>query len=250
MDIGVCMYQRSTTSTAESLNAANKSMRERSAINVRNAVILLMKLEKHQHQGMTEAAWNHDHTLTLRGIALSVEASKQVPNFRAYTINTADYNKHQEFSVKGNHPNSVTQSVRILREPFYGCRGYTCTCGVPKMDGVPCRHVVAVVKSGRARGDLNMINIMPYWWTTHCWREQFPKNEVSCCSFDMAYLKEKYAADKSIHYCPDFAAPRKRGRPKNNACFKSPIKVAITGKKKRKVDNNTGEKKAKNTGCK
>ncbi len=95
-----------------------------------------------------------------------------------------------------------------------------------------------------------MINIMPYWWTTHCWREQFPKNAVSRCSFDMAYLKEKYAADKSIHYCPDFAAPRKRGRPKNNARLKSPIEVAIAGKKKRKVDNNTGGKKATKTGCK
>ena len=66
----------------------------------------------------------------------------------------------------------------------------------------------------------------------------------------MAYLKEKSAAEKSIHYCPDFAAPRKRGLPKNNACLKSPIEVAITGKKKRKVDNKTGGKKATKTGCK
>ena len=152
--------------------------------------------------------------------------------------------------MKVNHPNSVTQSIRITREPFYECRGYTCTCGVPKMDGVPCRHVVAVVKSGRAQGDLNMINIMPYWWTTHCWREQFPKYAVRRCSFDMVYLKEKYTADKPIPYYPDFAAPRKRGRQKNNACLKSPIKVAIAGKKKRKVGNNTGGKKSKKTGCK
>jgi hypothetical protein len=70
--------------------------------------------------------------------------------------------------------------------------------------------VVAVVKSGRAEGDLKMTNIMPYWWTTHCWRGQFPHNAVSRCNFYMAYLKEKYAADASIHYCPGFAVPRKR----------------------------------------
>jgi hypothetical protein len=105
------------------MNAENKSIRERSAVDVVNAVILLMKLEKNRHQGMTEAAWKHDHVLTPRGIALSEEASKQVPNFRAYTISAADYGKCQKFSVKGNHPNSVTQSVMITREPFYGCRG-------------------------------------------------------------------------------------------------------------------------------
>ena len=66
----------------------------------------------------------------------------------------------------------------------------------------------------------------------------------------MAYLKEKYAADKTIYYRPDFAAPRKRGKPKKNARLKSPIELAIAGKKKRKVDNDTGVKKATKTGCK
>jgi hypothetical protein len=37
-----------------------------------------------------------------------------------------------------------------------------CSCGVPYTDGVPCHHMVAVVKSSRIEG-LMASNAMPYW---------------------------------------------------------------------------------------
>ena len=58
------------------MNAANRRMRERSAVDVTNEAIFLLKLEKDQHQRMTDAAWNHDNALTPRGIALVAEAGK------------------------------------------------------------------------------------------------------------------------------------------------------------------------------
>lgn len=53
-------------------------------------------------------------------------------------------------------------------------------------------------------------------------------------------LKENYEPDDSIHYCPDFAGPRKKGRPKKNSRAKSPLELALeehkgSGKKKRRV---------------
>lgn len=37
-----------------------------------------------------------------------------------------------------------------------------CTCGVPRVDGIPCPHMIAVCKSGWIEG-LSESNIMPYW---------------------------------------------------------------------------------------
>ena len=42
-----------------------------------------------------------------------------------------------------------------------------CSCGVPNTDGIPCHHMIAVVKSGRIDG-LTPTNAMPFWWTTEC----------------------------------------------------------------------------------
>ena len=41
----IYMYQRSSSSTAESMNAANKLVRDRTAVDPINALILLLKLE-------------------------------------------------------------------------------------------------------------------------------------------------------------------------------------------------------------
>ena len=56
--------------------------------------------------------------------------------------------------------------------------------GFPYIDGVPCHHMVAVVKSSRIEG-LTASNAMPYWWMTECWRTQFPVDTNVTCYFDM-----------------------------------------------------------------
>jgi hypothetical protein len=43
-----------------------------------------------------------------------------------------------------------------------------CSCGIPYTDGIPCHHMVAVVRSSRIEG-LTATNSMPVWWTMECW---------------------------------------------------------------------------------
>ncbi len=81
------------------------------------------------------------------------------------------------------------------------------------MKGLPCCHVVAIAKSTKVE-ELNLVSLMPFWWTTAAWKQQFPKNTSIGTSIDIEYLKEKYEVDNSIHYCPNFAAVRKKGQPK------------------------------------
>ncbi len=48
-----------------------------------------------------------------------------------------------------------------------------CTCGKPKADGVPCRHMVVITMSLKVEGLTRIHIIMPYWWTTAHLQAQF-----------------------------------------------------------------------------
>jgi hypothetical protein len=52
----IYMYQRSSSSTAESMNAANKWVRDRTAVDPINALILLLKLEAKRYADNKEQA--------------------------------------------------------------------------------------------------------------------------------------------------------------------------------------------------
>jgi hypothetical protein len=54
-------------------------------------------------------------------------------------------------------------------EPNGGSMFGGCSCGILYTDGIPCHHMVAVVKSSRIEG-LTATNSMPVWWITECWR--------------------------------------------------------------------------------
>jgi hypothetical protein len=104
--------------------------------------------------------------------------------------------------------------------------------------------MVAVVKSSRIES-LTTTNSMPVWWTTECWRNQYPMDTNETCHFNMDTLRKR-PEDAAMRYCLPYAAPRKAGHPKNNKRMKSPLE----GKKKRKsngskseavVDDNEGE---------
>ena len=88
--------------------------------------------------------------------------------------------------------------------------------------------MVAVVKSSRIEG-LTASNAMPYWWSTECWRNQFPVDTNVTCNFDMEAIRAT-PEDRTMRYCPPYAAARKTGRPKIDKRLKSPLE----GKKKRK----------------
>ena len=104
-----------------------------------------------------------------------------------------------------------------------------CSCGLPCTSGVPCHHMVAVVKSSRIEG-LMASNAMPYWWSTECWRNQFPVDTNVTCNFDMGAIQAT-PEDTTMRYCPPYAAARKTGCPKIDKRLKSPLEGKSTRKR-------------------
>ena len=61
------MYQQSASSTVELMNAANKEMRARTAVDALNATLLLIRLECNRFLRMKQETWGDDSFLTPRG---------------------------------------------------------------------------------------------------------------------------------------------------------------------------------------
>ena len=119
----------------------------------------------------------------------------EVPNHHDYTITRETHDTVHEYKVQGNHNGSQTQTVCIVKDAMYGCHGSECTCGNTQTDGVPCRHIMAIAKSGWGEG-LNIVNVMPYWWMTQCWRSQFPKDEVAIAKLTWTIWKRSMSQTK------------------------------------------------------
>ncbi len=71
----IYMYQRSSSSTVESMNAANKLVRDWTAVDPINALILLLKLEAKRYADNKEQAWEWTEVLTPHGQKLCNNAS-------------------------------------------------------------------------------------------------------------------------------------------------------------------------------
>ena len=115
--------------------------------------------------------------------------------------------------------------VPIMDSVFGGC-----TCGAPNVNGIPCHHMISVVKSSRVEG-LTATNAMPSWWSTKTRRNQYSQ-EAKCASINMSTLTTNHTADQSWRYCPPYIAPQKSGRPKIAKRFKSPLEQMKQKKEK------------------
>ena len=135
--------------------------------------------------------------------------------------------------------NSNIYTVKIPKESTHGSRFGSCTCGVPKRDGLPCVHMVVLAKGGHIDDPgFTRLSVMPYWLTTAHWRLQFPENSVSRGNITISAIKSKYSPDDMICYCPDWSAPKKAGRPKKDAGRKPGVMDAIENasrKRKKKM---------------
>ena len=228
LHVDACMHKRTASSSVEAMNHANESVRDRSAVDPINSLILLLHLEDKRYKGHLEAAWGRDHELTPYGANLIGEAFKKVI-LRDYHIDV-----HQlgvEHICRVNRLVSTNQYTCVIpmfanEDSYFG----SCTCGVPKVDGVPCVHMIAVVKSNRIEG-LNESNIMPYWYHTSHWRKQFPEGSNVCAgNITLSILRETHRPAKDYKLCPGISAPRKGGRPKKVLRLKSAIEVALENK--------------------
>jgi hypothetical protein len=68
--------------------------------------------------------------------------------------------------------------------------------------------MVAVVKLSRIEG-LTATNSMPIWWTTECWRNQYPADTNETCHFDMDTLRLT-PEDTAMRYCRHMLHPEKQ----------------------------------------
>ena len=115
----------------------------------------------------------------------------------------------------------LESTCTFLQEEEEGSVFGGCTCGVPNTDGVPCQHMVAVVKSSRIEG-LTPVNSMPQWWMTLHWRKQYSSHSVLSCDFNMTTLRMT-SPNTSLKYCPPYSAPNKSGCQKMNKRNKSSL---------------------------
>jgi len=76
--------------------------------------------------------------------------------------------------------------------------------------------MVAIVKCGAVL-NLTRMGIMPFWYTHAQWQRQFPKDTVYKAEITWATIKKLAIGDNQMKYCPSWVAPRKKGRPKNDA---------------------------------
>jgi len=110
-----------------------------------------------------------------------------------------------------------------------------CTCGVPKRDGVPCIHMAVLVLAGDLPEPmLTQVSIMPYWLTTAHWRQQYPQDLLCLGSLSIKGVMGFYQPDATIRYGPEWAAPRKAGRPKGDNRVMSVVDHIENSAKKRK----------------
>ena len=74
----ICMYQRTAASAVESMNRANERVRDRTAVDPINSLILLIKLEATRFEKHREKAWTCSDELTPYGKKLARDAFQSV----------------------------------------------------------------------------------------------------------------------------------------------------------------------------
>ena len=152
------------SSGVESMNSANYSMRQRTAIDMVNAALLLVDMEIKRYKKQQTSAWSKNSLFSPRGQIEFDETFNDV-NHRKFRIGVTEMQEHWSCSVKRIEDNKgPDHTVRIPKIPIRGSYFGSCTCGVDKRDAVPCEHM-AVVAAGSRVKDVTRENIFPYWWT-------------------------------------------------------------------------------------
>jgi hypothetical protein len=233
MGEGIYMYHHSASSASEAMNQANKPVREKTAVDVVNAIMLLLKLDSKRHQEHKVMAWKWNEFLTPYGKKLRDTQFALVKNQRLYDITISETDDIW-WICRVVRTNNNERRCWFLKTPVMGSVFGGCSCGAPLTDGVPCHHMIAVVKSSRIKG-LNENNAMPCWWTTEMWRLQYPLDSTVLCDFDMNTLKDKHTVDTTMRYCPPYVAPTKAGRPKTEMRLKSSLEGNINKRKKKSI---------------
>ncbi len=142
----IFMYQRSASLAVESMNWANKSAYARMAVDVVSSTRLLLKLSTSRYQVKKEEAWKWEEALTPYGTKLR-DAAFETISFRHYRINIDNADDIYECRVTRVSKGHKERTCYFMKELKMGSVFGGCSCGVLFTDGLPCHHMVAVVKS-------------------------------------------------------------------------------------------------------
>ncbi len=93
----ICLYGKSATSGVETMNGANKDIRQKTAVDSLNATLILLKKESTQYNNQQDLAWNHAHVLTPKGMELMEEAFNNV-NVQDFKVLLTE-NKHEHTAI-------------------------------------------------------------------------------------------------------------------------------------------------------
>jgi hypothetical protein len=208
------MYGKSASSGVEAMNRANKLVGEKTVVDPLNAAILLLQLEGDRFNKWKGIAWGTEMPLTPKGMDLMKDAFKDV-NVREYKLNMQQNMGSPTYNilVSKNTNGAREFLVTLPKVALKGLHFQTCPCRVPAKEGIPCKHMVVIVKSSVIAG-LTRTVIMPHFWSTAHWQDQYPLNVE--CNTDISMVNVKLVAyrHEEIRYCPDWTAGGKRGRPK------------------------------------
>jgi hypothetical protein len=203
-------------------------------VDIANATILLLKLEGARYHKWKQTAWGHELPLTPKGMELMdmVMKNVNVSEYRltTHTDQTYFYAKVSKLTVSGRE-----FDLRLPMESYNGSHFGICSCGFPSKEGIPCQHMVVLVKAN-VFPILTRVNIMPYFWTTAQWQIQYPLDLDCDTEISFNALKKVSQADDTVRYCPDWSTANKSGRRKNSEkqLSVSERMQLDSGKKKRK----------------
>jgi hypothetical protein len=173
----ICMYGKSASSGVESMNRANKNVREKTAVDMLSAAILLLNMEGNRFHQWKEKAWGRELPLTPKGMEHMEMVFNEV-NVCKYCLTTHEDMFWYYGTVSKNTNAAREYHVRLPKKGYNGSYFGKCTCGVTSKEGIPCRHMVVMVKSS-VIPTLTQINIMPHFWSTAHWQMQYPL-ELDC----------------------------------------------------------------------
>jgi hypothetical protein len=211
------------------------------AVDILNAVLILLKKESNRYEHSRDQVWNHLQQLTPKGIDLLEEAFKPI-NPAMFKIHITEMDNHHAATVSKESASKREYTVIIPKADNMGSIFGMCTWW-SKKEGIPCQHMVALVKLGRIDG-LSRIGIMSHWYTTAQWRNQFPKDAIIGTHITLKSIKANSTPEDNIHYCSTWAALQKKGQPKKEMRRKSiadNIKQSVKKKRRTKKTTKTPE---------
>lgn len=206
VQMGARMYGRSASSTVESMNHANKTARERTAVDIFNAIYELASLEQARYNRLQVATHERIHDLAehAREAVIDLGLGAQLWDTRKTGVNTVMVTKGSaEFNVtlSGNALPDIGESTFFATD--------ACSCGKPSVHHFPCVHMAA---AAREFGNIGIEDLVPQWCRTADLKHKVPNPN------DHAYVlpgkQAIFQGQKDEMLRDAIDPPRKSGRPR------------------------------------